>query len=183
VCLHERGTTNEEDDRISAFAGGSFARQHYSGSGELGLPDYRRWVYLGSGVGMTYTDNKPENPPFTNVFAEPSAYDKFMKTGSWPDKTVLIAEMRGSASNVSINKSGRVQTDKLIAIEAEVKDASKGGWAFYGFENGAQQGKLFPKTAACYSCHAEHAATDNTFVQFYPTLIDVSKKHRTYKDR
>jgi hypothetical protein len=165
------------------LAADAIVAQHYSGAGELVLPDYRKWVYLGSGVGMSYTETNHENPPFTNVFAEPSAYDKFMKTGTWPDKTVLIAEMRESATNISINKSGRVQTGKVLAVEAEVKDAGKGGWAFFGFENGAQTGKLFPKAAACYSCHEEHAATDNTFVQFYPTLIETAKRHGTYKER
>jgi hypothetical protein len=156
---------------------------NYSADGNIQLPDYRKWVFLGSGLGLSYTKTATKEPPFSNVFAEPAAYDKFMQTGFWPDKTVLIAEMRASASNLSINKSGRVQTVKVLAVEAEVKDASKGGWAFYGFENGAQKGKLFATTEACYSCHEEHAATDNTFVQFYPTLIDVAKEHGTYKDR
>ena len=168
---------------IALLAAGATVAQHYSSGGELALPDYRKWVYLGSGVGMSYTETSRENPPFTNVFAEPAAYDKFMKTGTWPDKTVLIAEMRNSATNLSINKSGRVQTAKVLAVEAEVKDSGKGGWGFYGFENGAQAGKLFPKSAACYSCHEEHAATHNTFVQFYPTLIETAKQHGTYKER
>jgi hypothetical protein len=164
-------------------AGGMMAQQ-YTKEDELALPDYRKWVYLGSGLGMSYTAGAAStNPPFTNVFADPAAYDAFMKTGTWPDKAVLIAEMRASDSAVSINKTGRVQTAKVVAIEGEVKDASKGGWAFYGFKNGTQKGKLFPKTAACYSCHEQHSATDNTFVQFYPTLIETAKKHRTYKER
>jgi hypothetical protein len=168
---------------IVLLAAGAMVAQHYSSGGELVLPDYRKWVFLGSGVGMSYTETGRENPPFTNVFAEPAAYDKFMKTGTWPDRTVLIAEMRESATNVSINKSGRVQTAKVLAVETEVKDAAKGGWTFYGFENGTRAGKLFPKSAACYSCHEEHAATDNTFVQFYPTLIETAKQHGTYKER
>ena len=158
--------------------------QQYTRDGELALPDYRKWVYLGSGLGMTYTDGPAKaDPPFTNVFAEPRAYDEYMKTGLWPDKTVLIAEMRASSSAVSINKGGHIQTSKLIALEAEVKDKSKGGWSFYGFEDGARTGRPFAKTIPCYSCHEEHAAVDNTFVQFYPTLIDVAKKHGTYKER
>ncbi len=168
---------------VVLLAAGAMVAQHYSSGEELVLPDYRKWVYLGSGLGMSYTQTSHENPPFTNVFAEPTAYYKFMKTGTWPDRTVLIAEMRESAANVSIDRSGRVQTTKVLAVEAEVKDAAKGGWAFYGFENGARSGKLFPKSAACYSCHEEHAATDNTFVQFYPTLIETAKQHGTYKER
>jgi hypothetical protein len=168
---------------LSLLLGGGLAAQQYAKDGELALPDYRKWVYLGSGLGMTYSGTESKDPPFTNVFAEPAAYDAFMKTGTWPDKTVLIAEMRASGSAVSINKAGRVQIANVVAIEGEVKDASKGGWAFYGFENGAQKGKLFAKSVPCYSCHEQHAAVDNTFVQFYPTLVETAKKHGTYKDR
>jgi len=91
--------------------------------------------------------------------------------------------MRESATNISINESGRVQTANVLAVEAEVKDTAKGGWVFFGFENGARTGKQFPKSAACYSCHEEHAATANTLVQFYPTLIETAKQHGTYKGR
>src|SRR5438477_10915303 len=132
------------------FCAGAFAQQHTK-DGDRRLPDYRKWIYLGSGLGMTYTGKASDNPPFTNVFAEPRAYDQFMKNGVWPDKTVLVAEMRASATGVSINKNGFVQTPKVIAVEVEVKDSAKGGWAFYGFENGSVIGKLFPLTAACYS--------------------------------
>src|SRR5580692_4065235 len=104
----------------AVLGAGWLMSQQYTKDGELALPDYRKWVYLGSGLGMSYTPGAARaNPPFTNVFAEPAAYDAFMKTGTWPDKTVLIAEMRGSDSAVSINKAGRVQTAAIVAIEGE----------------------------------------------------------------
>jgi hypothetical protein len=159
-------------------------RLEYTNDGKLVLPkDYREWVFLSAGIGMTYSsDVTPKaNPPFENVFVSPAAYREFMKTGAWPDKTVLLLEVRGSESRVSINKDGRVQA-KIIAIEGHVKDSAKGGWAFYGFQNGAQEGTLFPKTAPCYSCHQENGATDTTFVQFYPTLIETAQKYRNYKE-
>lgn len=155
----------------------------YSADGNIQLPDYRKWVLIGSSLGLSYTETVPKEPPFNLVFAEPAAYDKFMQTGVWPDKTFLVLEVRESTGNISITKSGRAPTQKILAVEAEVKDASKGGWGFYSFENGGKTGKLLPKTMACYSCHEQHAATDNTFVQFYPTLIDVAKQHGTFKDR
>jgi hypothetical protein len=31
----------------------------------------------------------------------------------------------------------------------------------------------------CYSCHEQHAAVDTTFVQFYPTLLEIAKKKGT----
>jgi len=62
-----------------------------------------------------------------------------------------------------------------------VKDNARGGWAFYGFPNGGTTGKIFEKTATCYSCHEQNGAVDTTFVQFYPTLVDVATKKGTYK--
>ena len=157
----------------------------YGAQGTMVLPkDYREWVFLSSGVGMSYTESTTPNPNpgFDNVFVNPDAYKAYLKTGTWPDKTVLILEVRASDSKVSINKNGRVQTN-VVGIEAHVKDASHGGWAFYSFGNGTQtQGTLFPKTANCYSCHEQSAAVDTTFVQFYPTLIAAAKANGTYHE-
>ena len=163
---------------------GTCAAQQYNKDGDLVLPkDYRQWVFLSSGLGMTYNQNATPNgnPPFENVFVNPVAYLWFIKTGTWPDKTVMILEARASESRISINKDGRVQTN-LVAIEAHVKDSARGGWAFYGFHNGGEKGTLFPKTADCYSCHEQNGATDTTFVQFYPTLIETAKKKGTYNE-
>lgn len=158
----------------------------YSRDGTLMLPaDYREWVFLSSGLGMTYgpagrTDAQG-HPRFDNVFASPASYRTFLRTGRWPDKTVLILEVRDSASDVSINTSGHVQGD-VLAVEAHVKDTARfpGGWAFFGFRK-ADTAKLIPSTANCYSCHSEHGAVDTTFVQFYPTLLAPAKKYGSLK--
>jgi hypothetical protein len=98
----------------------------------------------------------------------------------WPDKTILVLEVRGSGSHAS-NKDGRFQTN-LIVHEVHVKDASRGGWAFYAIPKDAPSGKIIPKTMNCYACHEKNGATDTTFMQFYPTLIDTAKKFGTFKD-
>jgi hypothetical protein len=155
----------------------------YSKDGKLLLPaDYREWVFLSSGLGMTYAQNPQPNasPLFDNVFVNPAAYKAFLKSGTWPDKTVLVLESRHSDSKLSINKDGRVQTD-IAGTEVHVKDASHGGWAFYAFRNGAKEGNLFPKTQNCYSCHEQNGAVDSTFAQFYPTLIEIAKSKGTFK--
>jgi Cu/Ag efflux protein CusF len=157
----------------------------YSPDAKMILPkDYRQWVFLSSGIGMSYLSGgaPATTPNFENVFANPEAYQAFLKTGTWPDKTVLILESRRSETKVSINKDGRVQTT-VSGLEAHVKDASHGGWAFYSFGDGTQQeGTLFPKTATCYSCHEQNAAVDTTFVQFYPTLIEIAKAKGTFRE-
>ena len=69
-----------------------------------------------------------------------------------------------------------------LAIEAHVKDTARfpGGWAFFGFQ-GSELGKLFPITEPCYSCHEKNGAADTTFVQFYPTLLEIAKRKGTLK--
>ena len=54
--------------------------------------------------------------------------------------------------------------------------------AFYFIPKNAISGKVFDKTAKCYSCHADHGAVDTTFVQYYPTLVAPAKQHGTYRD-
>jgi hypothetical protein len=156
----------------------------YTSDGQMRLPaNYREWVFLSSGLAMTYgpagQTNAQGNPRFDNVFASPAAYKSFLKTGTWPDKTILVLEVRDSDSNVSINTGGRVQTG-LAAIEVHVKDKARGGWAFFGFGK-SDTAKPIPATANCYSCHDQHGSVDSTFVQFYPTLIDVAKQRGTLK--
>ncbi|HTB20352.1 MAG TPA: cytochrome P460 family protein [Bryobacteraceae bacterium] len=157
------------------------AQPRYAGDGQLTLPsDYREWVFLSSGLGMTYGAEHQGAPSFTNVFANPAAYRSFLANGKWPDKTTLILEVRASASKGSINRAGSYQGD-VLAVEAEVKDAAKfpgNGWAFFAFGK-SSTGRLLARTEECYSCHAGHAAVDNTFVQFYPVLLEIAKQKGT----
>ena len=154
----------------------------YATDGQLMLPgNYREWVFLSSGLGMTYGPTAGADG-FTNVFVNREAYRSFLATGKWPDKTMLLLEIRASASKGSINKGGSYQGD-LLAIEGEVKDSAKfpaNGWAFFAFGK-ANKGKPLPRTQDCYACHAEHGAVDNTFVQFYPALLEIAKQKGTLK--
>jgi hypothetical protein len=112
---------------------------------------------------------------FDNVFVNPAAYKAFLATGTWPDGTVLVLEVRGGTGTGSIVKGGTFQTPSLMGLEAHVKDSSRfpGSWAFFGFD-GDRPAKMIPQTERCYSCHAAHTAVDTTFVQFYPTLLDIA---------
>ena len=154
----------------------------YTADGGLMHPrNYREWVFLSSGLGISY-DKAQKQPVFNNVFANPEAYRSFLASGAWPDGTMLVLESRASADRGSIIRSGSYQMS-LLGIEVEVKDRTKfpgSGWAFFAFGK-SNTGKLLPRTRDCYSCHAEHGAVDNTFVQFYPTLLDVAKQKGTVK--
>jgi hypothetical protein len=95
----------------------------YNTKGELQFPaDYREWVFLSSGLGMSYGSGTPnaEDPPFDNVFVLPSAYKAFLETGRWPDQTVFILEVRASTSNGSINKAGHFQSERRQPVSRQV---------------------------------------------------------------
>jgi hypothetical protein len=150
----------------------------YDAGGRLILPaDYREWIFLSSGLDMSYNPlpAMPGGHMFDNVFVPQAAYLAFKKTGVWPDKTVLLIEARGGATDVSIAKRGVVQAQDVMGYEAHVKDSARGGWVFFGFD-GDKPAEMIPTSASCYSCHQAHGAADTTFVQFYPTLLPIATK-------
>ncbi|HEX5283546.1 MAG TPA: cytochrome P460 family protein [Bryocella sp.] len=158
----------------------------YTSDAQLKFPEhYRDWVYLTSGFDMSYSASSamPDHHMFDNVFVNPEAYRAFVATGHWPDKTMLVLEVRGARGRGSINQHGNYQ-DEIMGLEVHVRDDARfpGKWAFFGFDGG-RTGKLDPPTSSCYSCHADHGAVDTTFVQFYPTLLPIAKLKNTLADK
>lgn len=157
----------------------------YSKSGDMLPPsDYRQWTFLTSGLDMSYTPKATgtqNHSMFDNVFVNPASYRSFLETGSWPDKTVMVLEVREARNKGSINQSGHFQSGAIMDLEIHVKDEARfpGKWAFFSFDSPNSNGTLIPQGATCYSCHAAHAAVDTTFVQFYPTLLPVATKKGT----
>lgn len=155
----------------------------FTPEGQLTLPkDYRQWVYLSSGLGMTYgpaAQADQGNPMFDTVFVNPSAYRAFLESGHWPDKTMFVLEIRRSISKGSINNGGHFQGD-VVAIEAAVKDEARfpQQWAYFDLGQSGNA-KPMPATSSCNSCHRQNAAVENTFVQFYPTLLEVATRKGT----
>ena len=137
---------------------------------------YREWIFIGASLGMSYDENaeKKRDPKFHNLYINPAAYREYKETGRFPEKTILVMEVLSAGSHSSINRQGHFE-DRFQGIEAAVKDSSRfaESWAYFNFirEDGtaADTAKAFPKER-CWSCHSEHAATDNVFTQFYPVL-------------
>jgi hypothetical protein len=157
----------------------------YTDDGQLKLPEhYREWIYLTSGFDMSYNPAmQMGHHMFDNVFVNPDAYRSFLETGTWPDKTMLVLEIRGAENKGSINKAGNFQSTETMGLEIHVKDEKRfpRKWAFFGFD-GSKTAKMVPVEAACYSCHAAHGALDTTFVQFYPTLLPIAKDKSTLSE-
>jgi hypothetical protein len=158
------------------------ARLQYTADGQLKLSeDYREWIYLTSGFDMSYNPGAQMtgHHMFDNVFVNPEAYQAFVRTGTWPDQTTLVLEVRNAEGKGSINQKGNYQGAPM-GLEVHVKDEARfpGKWAFFDV-NDDKTGKMIPLTADCYSCHAAHGAVDTTFVQFYPTLLPIATSKGT----
>jgi hypothetical protein len=169
----------------------SAAAPEYTADGAVRFPaDYRDWIFMSSGVGMTYgpaaAQQTPANPLFDSVFVNPAAWAEFKKTGKWPDGTMFILEVRKSLSEGSINRGGHFQGE-ISGIEASVKDTKRfpgNGWAYFTFGGGGgsaprTEAKALGLKASCYGCHSANGATDNTFVQFYPTAHPIAREKGT----
>jgi len=143
--------------------------------------DYRNWVFLTSSLDLNYATAEPgpnQRHMLDNVFVNPEAYAVFQKTGTWPDKTVMVLEVRKGQGRGSINKNGVFQTDR-VGAEVHVKDVArfKSGWAFFPAGDGPTA--ALPQTSQCNVCHEQHGAVDTTFVQFYPTLLPTALEKKT----
>jgi hypothetical protein len=131
---------------------------------------------------MNYAAAAPGAPPpahsvFDNVFVNPASYSRFIATGTWPDQTTFVLEVRGADDPVSINKRGHTQSIEIRGVEIHVKD--KGKWSFYDLNGKEPAAQFIPPRASCYTCHEGHGAVDTTFVQFYPTLLPLAQQKGT----
>ncbi len=163
----------------------------FTPDGKLKLPDgFRRWVFLGAPLTPNALNGGEANfPEFHHVYVEAKNLDAYLKTGDFPDGTILIKELTrvlkptypdGSRTE----PSGRGYFNgELNGIDASVKDrkrfAKTNGWGYFTFGHHPMP---YAETAAessvseCAGCHLANVAnTDMTWVQFYPILRDKPK--------
>jgi Cytochrome P460 len=166
----------------------------YDAAGQLKFPTgFERWIFVGSNLGLGYAPNaaamttaesqRADQPKFHNIYINPDAYDAFLKSGTFPDRTVLVMAVYAAADKEprGIVAKG-VFNGAPIQVEAAVKnlhrpDGATTDWAYYSFPNLPTPTAPTPVAAAhgdgeCYACHKVHASIDNVWVQFYPILRD-----------
>jgi hypothetical protein len=107
---------------------------------------------------------------FHRVYLESSAYEHFLDSGEFREGTMLALVIRRPERRVAPSRSGWTEGG-LVALEMAVKDGSRfpGGWAYFDFGRDGESAPAIPRER-CASCHAQHGAIDNVFVQFYPQL-------------
>ncbi len=154
----------------------------YTSAGRLIRPEgYREWMFVGANLGMGYTEGQAKpRTNYHNIYIQREAYRDYAKTGKFPDKTMLVMELLTMGTKESINRNGSFE-DQFIGIEVALKDETRfpEKWAYFNFIG--EGGKALADAGAfrkdqCWSCHNQHGAVDNVFVQFYPVLRDAHKK-------
>lgn len=169
----------------------------YDGNGNLVRPTgYEKWVVVGTSIGLGYSDGEKRdngNPgTFHNVYLQPEAFDHYVETGKFPEQTVFIVtnnQSQPAKTKGQVSRVGFVAAP-TSGLEVAVKDSKRfsDGWAYFMFHGTpgndsilAHAGQKAFDRASCFDCHAEHAADDNVFTQFYSVLTEARGK-RLAKD-
>jgi hypothetical protein len=152
----------------------------YDGDRNLMLPDdYRQWVLVGTSLGLSYAEEAQGREMFNATLMEPTAYRHFVETGEFREGTMLALILQGVGTDAAPARRGRFAAD-VHGVEMAVKDSSRvpETWAYYGFGgpmSGGYRTAAAPQPKArCHDCHAEHAARDKVFTQFYGLLQEVA---------
>src|SRR5512147_121781 len=86
----------------AVFHSGSFAQQakqpggaQFTPDGKMKIPTgYREWVFLGAPLTPNALNGgKASFPEFHNVYVERSNFEAYLKTGKFPEGTVIVKEL------------------------------------------------------------------------------------------
>jgi hypothetical protein len=160
----------------------------FDADGKMKLPTgYRAWVFVGAPLTpQALNDHKARFPEYHHVYIEKKNVDAYLKTGDFPEGTVIVKELTlvldpkypdGSREE----PSGRGYFNGAFnGIDVAVKDskrfANTNGWGYFTFGHHPLPYEATAKessVAECAGCHlANVAKTDMTYIQFYPLLRD-----------
>ncbi len=150
----------------------------YDNQGQLIRADgWRQWVFIGAPLTPnSLNDGKAPFPEFHNVYIEPRAFAHYVKTGEFPNGTMIAKELLSIGDTVAVSGNGFFQGE-FQGLEFTVKDTERfpnepGGWTYYSFGHAlpyANVAKAFP-TESCAACHEAAAEEDMVFTQYYPIL-------------
>jgi hypothetical protein len=160
----------------------------FDSDGKLELPTgFRAWVFVGAPLTPNgLNDGKANFPEYHHVYVEKKNVDAYLKTGEFPEGTVIVKELTRVLSPTFPDGSRREPSGRgyfngeYNGIDVTVKDSQRfaktNGWGFFTFGHHplpyAASAAEKPVTE-CAGCHlANVAATDMTWIQFYPLLRD-----------
>ncbi len=160
----------------------------FNTDGTMQLPTgFRKWVFVGAPLTPNGLNNgKAGFPEYHHVYVEQKNVDAYLKTGEFPEGTVIVKELTRVLDPTFPDSSRKEASGRgyfngaYNGIDLSMKDskrfANTNGWGFFTF---GHHPLPYDKTSAekpateCAGCHiANVAKTDMTWIQFYPLLRD-----------
>jgi hypothetical protein len=160
----------------------------FNADGTMQLPTgFRKWVFVGAPLTPNGLNNGNAGfPEYHHVYIEQKNVDAYLKTGEFPEGTVIVKELTRVLNPTFPDGSRKEPSGRgyfngaYNGIDLSMKDskrfANTNGWGFFTF---GHHPLPYDKTSAerpateCAGCHiANVAKTDMTWIQFYPLLRD-----------
>jgi len=172
----------------------------YDSNGKMKVPTgFRKWVFVGAPLTPEGLNNGKFNcnadgtsctrsnfPEYHHVYIEQKNVDAYLKTGEFPEGTVIVKELTRVLNPTFPDSSRKEPSGRgyfngvYNGIDMSIKDSKRfaktNGWGSFTFGHHSMP---YEKTSAerpvteCAGCHlANVAATDMTWIQFYPLLRD-----------
>lgn len=163
-------------------------RLAFNEKGEAALPaGYRSWVHAYTAwepiTASLLDEELTETPEFHNVYIEPNTYRTFMKTGTWPEGSLIVKEFSFTSTDPD-NCDGPpaylcdAWFGKVIfqhgytGVAVMTKDSKRypeeaGGWAYftYGHQEPPYEPLAAPHPRArCAQCHIDRAGEEQDYV-------------------
>jgi hypothetical protein len=186
--------------RPAAIAQAQQSSVVFNADGTVQVPmGFRKWVFVGApltpeglndgkyncnAAGMNCT--KSNFPEYHHVYIEQKNVDAYLKTGDFPEGTVIVKELTRVLNPTFPDGSRKEPSGRgyfngaYNGIDMSIKDSKRfaktNNWGFFTFGHHPMP---YDKTSAerpvseCAGCHiANVAKTDMTYIQFYPLLRD-----------
>jgi hypothetical protein len=160
----------------------------FNEQGQAGLPKgYRHWVHTYTAweaISESFLSEKvTKTPELHSVYVEPNAYRTFMKTGKWPEGSLIVKEFSTTntdpkdcsgppAYTCKLGTSTIIFAQEHTGIAVMLKDNKRypkepGGWAYFSF---GHQAPPYQKLSAahdrgrCAQCHIGNVGPKDDYV-------------------
>jgi hypothetical protein len=165
----------------------------FNSDGTLQIPKgFRRWLFVGAPMTPNGLNNGQAGfPEFHHVYIQGQNVEAYMKTGQFPEGTVIVKELTRLFTPTfpdgsRVEPSGRgFFNGAFNGIDLTVKDSTRfaktNGWGFFSFGHHPEpyEARSAEKSVSeCAGCHIQNVAkTDMTWVQFYPILHERTRSN------
>ena len=148
----------------------------FNGAALVRPEGYHTWPLVGASLGLSYAETPQGSGPgaFHRVYVNPSSYEAYERTGTFPDGTMFVLELYAAHEKTAPAKAGYFEgpARRTRGVgEGHAADFRPGGRT-----SGSRTARVRPRPPSprggATPATSTHAARDSVFVQFYPTLRD-----------